>query len=95
MSNELFNFIQQISKDDFLPKKICERCVTRLEQLYEWRQNCLSTDSVLRNYAESMKIVTSTINFQVSVTKPSISTTSPGLKLVALSTAPSCLRLNL
>ncbi|PZC75951.1 hypothetical protein B5X24_HaOG205292 [Helicoverpa armigera] len=53
-----------ISKDDFLPKKICERCVTRLEQLYEWRQSCLSTDSVLRNYAESMKIVTSTINFQ-------------------------------
>uniref|UniRef100_A0A2A4K6P6 ZAD domain-containing protein n=1 Tax=Heliothis virescens TaxID=7102 RepID=A0A2A4K6P6_HELVI len=56
----------QISKDDFLPKKICERCVTRLEQLYEWRQSCLSTDSVLRNYAESMKIVTSTINFQYS-----------------------------
>ncbi|GBP18416.1 hypothetical protein EVAR_14811_1 [Eumeta japonica] len=54
----------QISKDDFLPKKICERCVTRLEQLYEWRQSCLSTDSVLRNYAESMRIVTSTINFQ-------------------------------
>ncbi|KAI5639895.1 zinc-finger associated domain (zf-AD) domain-containing protein [Phthorimaea operculella] len=57
----------QISKDDFLPKKICERCVTRLEQLYEWRQSCLSTDSVLRNYAESMRIVTSTINFQVRV----------------------------
>ncbi|CAG4949137.1 unnamed protein product [Colias eurytheme] len=56
--------IQQISKDDFLPKKICERCVTRLEQLYEWRQSCLNTDSVLRNYAESMRIVTSTINFQ-------------------------------
>ncbi|CAH2267559.1 jg11848 [Pararge aegeria aegeria] len=54
----------QISKDDFLPKKICERCVTRLEQLYEWRQSCLNTDSVLRNYAESMRIVTSTINFQ-------------------------------
>ncbi|VVD02196.1 unnamed protein product [Leptidea sinapis] len=46
----------QISKDDFLPKKICERCITRLEQLYEWRQSVVTTDSVLRNYAESMRI---------------------------------------
>lgn len=57
----------QISKDDFLPKKICERCVFKLEQLYEWKSVCIQSDSVLRNYAESMRAVTATINFQVSV----------------------------
>lgn len=53
----------QISKDDFLPKKICERCVLRLEQFYEWKAICLQSDTVLRNYSESMRAVT--INFQV------------------------------
>ncbi|XP_059612399.1 zinc finger protein 768 isoform X2 [Phlebotomus argentipes] len=53
-----------ISKEDFLPKKICELCVNRLETLFEWRANCVQTDVVLRNYAESMRAVTATINFQ-------------------------------
>ncbi|XP_037903306.1 sal-like protein 4 isoform X3 [Hermetia illucens] len=54
-----------ITKDDFLPKKICERCLIKLEQLFEWKNVCIQTDSVLRNYAESMRAVTATINFQV------------------------------
>ncbi|XP_037029283.1 zinc finger protein 691 isoform X3 [Bradysia coprophila] len=53
-----------ISKDDFLPKKICERCVSKIDQIFEWRNTCIQTDTVLRNYAESMRAVTATINFQ-------------------------------
>lgn len=57
----------QISKDDLLPKKICNRCLAKLEDLIEWRDRAMNTDKVLRNYSESMRVVTSTINFQVNI----------------------------
>ncbi|XP_063704446.1 early growth response protein 1-B [Culicoides brevitarsis] len=53
-----------ISKEDLLPKKICERCVNKVEQFFEWRSNTIQTDLIFRNYAESMRAVTATINFQ-------------------------------
>lgn len=56
-----------ISKDDFLPKKVCERCINKIEQFFEWRTSCVQTESIFKNYAESMRNVTATINFQVSV----------------------------
>lgn len=59
----------QITKDDLLPKKICNRCLAKLEDLIEWRDRAMTTDKVLRNYAESMRVVTSTINFQVNILK--------------------------
>lgn len=62
-----FLSILQISKDDFLPKKICERCILRLEQFYEWKAICVQSDTVLRNYSDSMRAVTATINFQVNI----------------------------
>lgn len=55
-----------ISKEDFLPKKVCERCVNKIEQFFEWRTNCVQTENIFKNYAESMRNVTATINFQVS-----------------------------
>lgn len=39
--------------------------MTRLEQFYEWRAICVQSDTVLRNYAESMRAVTATISCQV------------------------------
>lgn len=54
-----------ISKDDFLPKKICERCINRIEQFFEWRSSSIQTENIFKNYAESMRNVTATINFQV------------------------------
>ncbi|KOB74398.1 Uncharacterized protein OBRU01_01912 [Operophtera brumata] len=76
-----------ISKDDFLPKKICERCITRVEQLYEWRQSCLSTDSAQNNNAHqghpSPPTVSSTqhhygtINSPIKVPQVSSSTGGP------------------
>ncbi|XP_037943206.1 circadian locomoter output cycles protein kaput-like [Teleopsis dalmanni] len=56
-----------ISKDDFLPKNICEGCVLKVEHLFEFRQSCLHTENILRNYADSMRAVTATINFQVLI----------------------------
>uniref|UniRef100_A0A336KVH6 CSON014552 protein n=1 Tax=Culicoides sonorensis TaxID=179676 RepID=A0A336KVH6_CULSO len=44
-----------ISKEDLLPKKICERCVNKVEQYFEWRSNTIQTDLIFRNYAESMR----------------------------------------
>lgn len=55
-----------IAKEDFLPKKVCERCVNKIEQFFEWRTNCVQTENIFKNYAESMRNVTATINFQVS-----------------------------
>lgn len=55
-----------ISKEDFLPKKVCERCVNKIEQFFEWRTSCVQTENIFKNYAESMRNVTATINFQVS-----------------------------
>ena len=43
--------------------------------MFEWRNICIQTDSVLRTYAESMRAVTATINFQVcTITDNDIST---------------------
>ncbi|KFB36814.1 Dvir\GJ22977-PA-like protein [Anopheles sinensis] len=53
-----------ITKEDFLPKKICERCIHQVEQFFAWRTNCVQTEIILRNYAESMRVVSATINFQ-------------------------------
>lgn len=55
-----------IAKEDFLPKKVCERCINRIEQFFEWRSSCIQTENIFKNYAESMRNVTATINFQVS-----------------------------
>uniref|UniRef100_A0A182J296 Uncharacterized protein n=1 Tax=Anopheles atroparvus TaxID=41427 RepID=A0A182J296_ANOAO len=56
-----------ITKEDLLPKKVCERCVDQIEESFAWRTNCVQTEVILRNYAESMRFVTATINFQVSL----------------------------
>lgn len=56
-----------IAKEDFLPKKVCERCINRIEQFFEWRTSCMQTENIFKNYAESMRNVTATINFQVSL----------------------------
>lgn len=63
----LFLIALQITKEDFLPKNICENCVQKVEGLYEWRQSSLQNEHILRNYAESMRAVTATINFQVNI----------------------------
>lgn len=52
-------------KEDFLPKKVCEKCVNKIEQFFEWRTSCVQTENIFKNYAESMRNVTATINFQV------------------------------
>lgn len=66
MNFNVFTPFLKISKEDLLPKKICERCVNKVEQFFEWRSNSVQTDLIFRNYAESMRAVTATINFQVS-----------------------------
>ncbi|XP_059217617.1 myb-like protein I [Stomoxys calcitrans] len=55
-----------IAKEDFLPKNICERCVQKVENLYDWRQTSLYNENILRNYAESMRAVTATINLKTA-----------------------------
>jgi hypothetical protein len=56
-----------VAKDDFLPKKVCEKCVDKIEQFFDWRTSCVQTENIFKNYAESMRNVTATINFQVSL----------------------------
>lgn len=49
------SWIFQISKDDGLPKNICQRCLYKLDMFYEFRLSCMTTDTVLKNYADSLK----------------------------------------
>lgn len=45
----------QIAKEDGLPKNICQRCIYKLDMFYEFRLSCISTETILKNYAESLK----------------------------------------
>jgi len=55
----------QITKEDALPKNICQRCVYKLDMFYEFRVSCIATETKLKNYADSLKNITSISN-QVS-----------------------------
>jgi hypothetical protein len=56
-----------INKDDFLPKKVCEKCIAKIDQFYEWRQHCLNTESIFSKYAETVRSATASINYQVTL----------------------------
>jgi len=47
--------LSQIAKEDGLPKNICQRCIYKLDMFYEFRLSCISTETILKNYAESLK----------------------------------------
>lgn len=38
-----------------MPKNICQRCIYKLDMFYEFRLSCITTDTVLKNYADSVK----------------------------------------
>ncbi|KAL6260500.1 hypothetical protein P5V15_008024 [Pogonomyrmex californicus] len=44
-----------IAKEDELPKNICQRCMYKLDMFYEFRLSCISTETILKNYADSLK----------------------------------------
>jgi hypothetical protein len=59
------HFLFQITKEDALPKNICQRCVYKLDMFYEFRVSCMTTDTVLKNYADSLKHLAASVNHQV------------------------------
>ncbi|XP_033230931.1 uncharacterized protein LOC117182022 [Belonocnema kinseyi] len=54
-----------ITKEDALPKNICQRCVYKLDMFYEFRLSCMATENVLKNYADSIKHLAAVVNSQV------------------------------
>lgn len=60
----LLNLLQ-ITKEDALPKNICQRCVYKLDMFYEFRVSCMTTDTVLKNYADSLKNLAASVTNQV------------------------------
>lgn len=56
----------QITKEDALPKNICQRCVYKLDMFYEFRVSCMTTETVLKSYADSIKHLAAVVNSQVS-----------------------------
>ncbi|XP_014478465.1 PREDICTED: zinc finger protein 629 [Dinoponera quadriceps] len=44
-----------ITKEDALPKYICQKCVHKIDMFYEFRASCMATNTVLKNYADSIK----------------------------------------
>lgn len=61
-----FILILQITKEDGLPKNICQRCIYKLDMFYEFRISCMTTDSILKSYADSLKHLAASVNNQVS-----------------------------
>lgn len=59
-------YLLQITKEDALPKNICQRCVYKLDMFYEFRVSCMTTDTVLKNYADSLKHLAASVS-QVSL----------------------------
>lgn len=57
----------QITKDDALPKNICQRCIYKLEMLYDFHMSCITTDNILKNYADSIKQLAASVNNQVNI----------------------------
>ncbi|KAF7395461.1 hypothetical protein HZH68_009511 [Vespula germanica] len=55
-----------ITKEDALPKNICQRCVYKLDMFYEFRVSCMTTDTVLKNYADSLKNLAASVTNQKS-----------------------------
>ncbi|KAJ8674701.1 hypothetical protein QAD02_010487 [Eretmocerus hayati] len=55
-----------ITKEDALPKNICQRCVYKLDMFYEFRVSCMTTDTVLKNYADSLKNLAASVNHQTN-----------------------------
>lgn len=62
-----FKIIFQITKEDALPKNICQRCVYKLDMFYEFRVSCMTTETVLKSYADSIKHLAAVVNSQVRV----------------------------
>lgn len=48
----------QVTKEDGLPKNICQRCIYKLDMFYEFRLSCITTETMLKNYADSLKNIT-------------------------------------
>ncbi|EZA61064.1 hypothetical protein DMN91_004722 [Ooceraea biroi] len=53
-----------ITKEDGLPKNICQRCIYKLDMFYEFRASCIATDTVLKNYADSLKNIAASVSNQ-------------------------------
>ncbi|KAK0082375.1 hypothetical protein PV325_010513 [Microctonus aethiopoides] len=56
-----------ITKEDALPKNICQKCVYKLDMFYEFRVSCMTTETVLKNYSESLKHLAQSVNSQLNV----------------------------
>ncbi|XP_025408264.1 zinc finger protein 436-like isoform X3 [Sipha flava] len=46
----------QIKENDTLPKRICENCVTKIEEFYDFIDQCVNTESMLKSYCATLSV---------------------------------------
>lgn len=49
-------FIIQIKESDTLPKGICENCIAKIEEFYDFIDQCGNTESMLKSYCATLSI---------------------------------------
>lgn len=60
----------QITKEDALPKHVCQKCVNKLDMFFEFRISCMATDTVLKNYVDSLKHLATAVSNHVKLLSP-------------------------
>ncbi|XP_026812108.1 zinc finger protein 436-like [Rhopalosiphum maidis] len=46
----------QIKESDSLPKGICENCIAKMDELYEFIDQCVNTESMLKSYCATLSV---------------------------------------
>lgn len=49
-------FFFQVCRSDGLPDTMCMKCVSKLDQIKEFRDQCKRSDDVLRQYLEAKQV---------------------------------------
>ncbi|XP_050540966.1 uncharacterized protein LOC126905369 [Daktulosphaira vitifoliae] len=46
----------QIKESDTLPKGICENCIAKVEEFYDFVDQCINTESMLKSYCATLSV---------------------------------------
>ncbi|XP_015364962.1 PREDICTED: zinc finger protein 436-like [Diuraphis noxia] len=46
----------QIKETDNLPKGVCENCITKMEEFYDFIDQCVNTESMLKSYCATLSV---------------------------------------
>ncbi|KAH0567344.1 hypothetical protein KQX54_008598 [Cotesia glomerata] len=72
------------TKEDVLPKNICQKCLYKLDMFFEFRASCMATETVLKNYADTLKQLAQSVSNQLSIVERGTGAPATFLNLLVL-----------